>query len=249
MSALGTWNWVQETGGKLGRLDRLRLVGQGVRAKASARLAGKADEYVRYREIGTLAPPDTPLAIAAEAVCREASAPWLYDHCLRAWYWGRLLDDGRAPFDEEAVWVAFLLHDLGLTDTHRLHGDQIQCFTEPGAREAERLCREHGWSDARAYLAANAISLHLNVIVGAEHGREAQIMRTGAGADIVGQNVKRIPVDQRNIVLQRHPRQDFKHQISQVMLRETNERPCCRMAFLYGKLGFNGMIARAPFDS
>jgi len=249
MSAMGTWNWLQETGGKLGRLDRLRLVGQGVRAKASARLAGKATESVRYREIGALTPPDTPLAIAAEALCREASAPWLYDHSLRAWYWGRLLDDGRAPFDEEAVWVAFLLHDLGLTDKHRLKGEQVHCFTEPGARTAERLCREHSWSDARAYLAANAIALHLNVIVGAEHGREAQIMRMGAGADIVGQGVSRIPVDQRDIVLQRHPRQDFKREVGQVMLRETKERTCCRMAFLYGKLGFDRMIIGAPFES
>jgi hypothetical protein len=249
MSALGTWNWLQETGGKLGRLDRLRLVGQGVRAKASARLAGKAAESVRFREVETLTPPDTPLAIAAKALCREASSPWLYGHSLRAWYWGRLLDDGRAPFDEEAVWVAFLLHDLGLTDTHRLKGEQVHCFTEPGAREAERLCREHGWSDERAYLAANAIALHLNVIAGAEHGREAQIMRTGAGADIVGQGVSRIPVDQREAVLQRHPRHYFKREVSQVMLRETNERPCCRMAFLYGKLGFGRMIAGAPFNS
>lgn len=249
MSAgFGTWGWLQETGGKLGRRDRLRLIAQGVRAQAVARLSGRSLEAVRHIELDDIAPPDSAVATAAEALCREASEPWLYHHALRAWYWGRLLDDGAQQLDKEAVYVAFLLHDLGLTERYRLPNDHVQCFTEPGAREAGRLARAQGWSDVRSDLVSNAIALHLNVLVDPKHGREAQVVRAGAGADIVGQNLRRIPADQRQAVLARHPRQDFKCEVDRVMRIEVVNRPCCRMAFMYGKLGFDGLIARAPFD-
>ena len=249
MPSLGTLAWLNDTGGRLGRLDRLRMAGQAIRAKAAARLKGRQLEIIRHIELDAITPPDSAVARAAEALCIEASAPWLYHHALRAWYWGRLLDDGRTRFDEEAVYVAFLLHDLGLTDGFRLKGGAVQCFTYPGAHEAGRIARAHGWSDARADLAANAISLHLNILVGAEHGREAQIVRSGAGADIIGQNVARIPADLREVVLERHPRLDFKKKVDQVIRIEVENRPCCRMAFMHGSLGFDRLIANAPFQN
>lgn len=247
MAYTGTLEWLEETGGKLGRFDRLRLITQGIRAKASARRRVRSPVAVASRNLDDVLPPNTPLAKAAEGLLKEAAAPWLAHHSLRAWSWGMLLDDGVAPYDEEAVYVAFLLHDLGLTDEYRLQGDRVQCFTEPGARVAADLAKRHGWADRRAYLIANAISLHLNIIVGPEHGPEAQVVRLGAGADIIGQNLTRIRTDQRDAVLERHPRLDFKRQVDGVMCIEVAERPCCRMAFMYEKLGFGDMIASASF--
>jgi len=247
MAALGTWTWLERTGGKLSRTDRLRLIAQGVRARATARLSGRRLHAVRHVDLDSVTPPDSAIARVAEALCRDVSEPWLYHHSLRAWYWGRLLDDGSRRFDLEAVYVAMLLHDLGLTDRYRLRRGSVQCFTEPGAREAGKLARAHGWPDARAELTANAIALHLNIIVGNEHGREAQIVRSGAGADIIGQNLSRIEVDQQDAVLRRHPRLQFKQEIDRVMRVEVAERPCCRMAFLYQTLHFDSLVARAPF--
>jgi hypothetical protein len=48
------------------------------------------------------------------------------------------------------------------------------------------LAARHHWDDARAHLAANAITLHLNVTVGDEHGKEAQMVRAGSGGDVAG---------------------------------------------------------------
>jgi len=79
-----------------------------------------------------------------------------------------------------------MLHDLGLTDAYRLAGDTESCFTIVGARHAEQLGARHGWAGPRCRLVAEAITLHLNVIVSAAHGREAELVRAGSGATSPG---------------------------------------------------------------
>jgi HD domain len=60
--------------------------------------------------------PDRDAARAAEELCREVSAWILYAHCLHSYLFAVLLgrEDGMSH-DEEALYVACLLHDVGLT--------------------------------------------------------------------------------------------------------------------------------------
>lgn len=243
---LGTWDWLERTGGKLAWRDRLTLLAQGVRVRAAVRFAGKARDQIRHIEVPDILPPDSAICRAAEALCGEASEPYLFNHCLRAYFWARLLN-GSARFDDEAVYTALLLHDLGLTERYRRHGDQEQCFTLPAARAAYRLAIDHGWPDARARLAADAIGLHLNVIVDARHGREALLVRMGSGADVAGLGMDAIARGDRVAVVERYPRLGMKAKIHKALKTEVVERPCCRTAFLYTSLGFGGLIRAAPF--
>lgn len=246
MAALGTRTWVERTGGKLAWQDRLAMIADGVRARAATMKRMKNRVKLRYREVQDILPPDSAIAQAAVAISEEACEPFLHHHNLRAYFWARLLDDSVKPFDDEATFVALMLHDLGLTDRHCLGGDTEQCFTIVGARAVDDLALRHGWSDKRAAIAAQAITLHLNVSIADRFGKEAQMVRAGSGADVAGLGLDVLHQDQIDEVVDRYPRQDLKRRIVAPLKREALERPCCRIAFMQAKLGFGALIKGAP---
>lgn len=249
MAALGTLRWLADTNGKMGFVDKLRFVAHGVQARIAARHRLQDGPKRRNREVDDVLPPDSAIAREAMALCEAASTPALFNHSMRAYFWARLLDDGAGSFDDEAVFVALMLHDLGLTDRYRLHGSREQCFTIVGARIAEELGVRHAWPEPRARLAAEAIALHLNVIVDAGHGREAQMVRAGTGGDVAGLGLDRLDEDQIRTVCAKHPRLDFTDEVRAAFAIETRERPECRVAFLTAKLGFDRLIMAARFPA
>lgn len=246
MAKLGTLSWLERTGGKLAWRDRLVMVAQGVRARADTKKRMKAGFKLRNIEVDAILPPDSAITREATAICLDASAPYLFNHCLRAYFWARLLDDGRQQFDDEALFTALMLHDLGLTDSHRLIGEKEQCFTIVGARKAWELAAKHHWTGKRANVAAEAITLHLNITVHSRHGKEAQMVRAGSGGDVAGLGLDVLQADQIESVVARYPRLDLKNEILKPLSIEVSERTCCRIAFLHTKLAFADLIRRAP---
>jgi hypothetical protein len=246
MAAIGTLEWIERTGGKLGWRDRLTILAQAMLASRAARASRNELETVRHLETDAILPPDSAICKAAEALCIEASEPYLVNHCLRAYFWARLVN-GKQPVDDETLYVALLLHDLGLTQRYRLRPGEGECFTIPGARAAENLARSHLWDGKRARLTAEAITLHLNVAVGAPHSREAQLVRFGSGADVAGLGLKAIPRDQRKEVAARYPRLGMKVSITRDLEAEACAHPSCRIAFLMRRGNFARLIEAAPF--
>ena len=244
----GTLDWLKHQQGQLTTFERWQQIFLGVKAKASRLFKGKDLTQVRHLELEAIQPPDTAICQAAETLAQQAQQPYLYHHCMRSYFWARLLN-GEHSFDHEAFYVAILLHDLGLTEGYRLAEDSTQqCFTYPAALAAEDLALKHGWSDQRARLVADAIALHLNVSVDLRHGREAQLVRLGSGADVIGQGILAIPKTQRLAVTERYPRLDFKRMITRDLRTAIVNKPCCRMALLSNTLQFEQLIKGAPFD-
>ena len=241
--SLGTWAWTERTGGRLRWRDRLALSAQAVLALAAARRDRRCPERLRHIEVNDIIPPDSAICRAAIALSAEASPPFLYNHCLRAYFWAVLLNGDR-PFDAEALFTAVMLHDLGLTERRRLPPAEHGCFTLPAARIANALALDHGWTNRRARSVADAICLHLNVVVAARHGREAELVRIGSGADVAGLGMRRIPPDQRDEVIHRYPRLDMKREIDAVLSADACRNAACRIGFLYDRLGFGDRIRK-----
>lgn len=245
---LGDWDWLESGGGRLARHDELMLKAEAVKAAAMARLAPRRAESIAGIDLQTILPPDSVVARAAETLAAQVSEPWLFNHGARAYLWARLLHLD-ATFDDEALYVAVMLHDLGLTPAFADRSAEEICFTRPAAREAYRLTRSHGWDDRRARLVADAIALHLNVVVDASHGTEAQMVRAGSGADVAGLGLDPIARHVREAVVERHPRLDLKVQMTAVLDAEAARTPCCRIGFMYASLGFRDRILSAPFEA
>jgi hypothetical protein len=245
MTKLGTIKWIEQTGGRLAWHERLALIAQAVRARAGAAKEKLSGRKIRLLEVEDILPPDSPITREALALSQDLSKPFLFNHCVRSYFWARLLDADTRSFDDEAVFTAFMLHDLGLTEHGGGAANLGHCFTQVGALKAYELARKHGWSDRRAELTANAITLHLNVLVADRHGKEARMVRAGSGADVAGLGLHVLQRDQINEVVSRIPRLNLKREMLATLVDEARARPDSRIALLCDRLHFGRIIERS----
>ena len=192
-----------------------------------------------------LTAPSTSLARWAETTCAAVSPPWLVNHCLRCYAWGVLLAirDDRA-IDRELLWLAAMLHDLGVTDAHRAPADT--CFAYHGALAARRMLVEQGASRDRAAHVADSICQHLNVLPNDDASAEARTLAAAAAFDTIGaryREIHRAFVDQ---IETRHPRLSLATELVAVMRERARVERTTRMAMLC-RLGFLGRVRKAPF--
>jgi hypothetical protein len=93
-----------------------------------------------------------------------------------------------------------------------------------------------------------AITLHLNAVVPLSDGPEAYLLQLGASVDATGFRLGDVTRETRDAVLARHPRHGMKQEFAALMDEEVVRHPKSRPAFFTKRLGFKGMIERAPFD-
>jgi hypothetical protein len=195
-------------------------------------------------------PPDSPAALEAEELCREASSPAIEAHCFRTHLWGvAIAGEEGVEYDEEAFYVAALTHDLGLTERFRGHCAQSACFSLDSASGARALIERHGWGRDRSEAVQEAITLHLNAHVPLDHGPEAYLLGLGAALDVTGARFGDVERRTRAAILGRHPRHGMKKEFVALMREEVRVHPDSRPAFFTKRVGFTRMIERAPFDS
>jgi hypothetical protein len=199
-------------------------------------------------DLGSIRVPDSALCESASDLLASVSEPWLVNHCLRTFLWAAILGKkGQHRFDEELLFVASALHDLGLTSAGaRLSSSSAECFAVEGAFAAEKFLAKHGLDHRRQEVVAEAISLHLNVRVSLAHGVEAHLLHEGAALDVVGARFDEVAATTRNEVLGVHARLDMKSRMVAAMKQQSTTRPRSRAGFLCGH-GFISMIRHAPF--
>jgi hypothetical protein len=251
-SGFGSLAWGERTGGELGVADRLRYLAQGAVLQLSSFSAqlrhrlGVGPEALDGVELPER-PPDSQLAREAEELCRELSSPSMLNHCLRVYIWGSLLGSrDRLRYDDELLFVASALHDLGLTDDYAARGG-APCFAVQGGAAARDWSLERGCDHGRAGRIADAISLHINPRVRVEEGVEAHLLTAGAAFDVIGARYRQLGRPLVSAALERHPRLGFKREMDERSSAAARRGPRTRVAFGY-KLGFGRLIARAPFD-
>ena len=156
------------------------------------------------------APPDTRAAREAEEYLREVSTVPMVNHSLRTYYFSGILyqlSGVKQSIDREALYVAALLHDVGLFQTSPPATEH--CFTVGSAREARRIAKDAGWDESRQDSVAVAITTNLNAFVPLdEFGPEAHFMRVGGLVEVIAQEWKVHPENLAEI-LERYPRDGF----------------------------------------
>ena len=252
---IGTREWLAATGGALTRRERLAH-----QAGATALLTADLSSRVRFRWSSgapgldvDMAPPSTGLVRATTVWAEEVHEAWLLRHGIRTWLFGQLLAqiDG-VDADPETSYLACLLHDVGLTDAHRVpRGDDpgaaCQCFAAHGAHVSEAKLLELGASPLLASEVADAIGMHLNAKVGVEAGGPARLVNQGAALDVVGVRASELGKPVVKEVLARHDRTGFADQLLAVVRVENAERPSARMASLFG-VGMGPAIRLNPLN-
>ena len=206
----------------------------------SARRPAKVD-------LAAWAPPDTRAAREAEEYLREVSTAPMVNHSLRTYYFSGILyqlSGVKQPIDREALYVAALLHDVGLFRTSPPATEH--CFTVGSAREARRIAKEAGWDESRQDSVAVAITTNLNAFVSLdEFGPEAHFMRVGGLVEVIAQEWKVHPENLAEI-LERYPRAGFTAEALRLVEREAKQNPGGRFACLDPL--FPMMVRRSAFS-
>jgi HD superfamily phosphodiesterase len=193
--------------------------------------------------------PNSAATTRAVDVLNASSPPWLVNHGYRTFAWAMALavrDDLRP--NREILFCAALLHDIGLTASYAPSAGN--CFAVSGALGAQREMLRADMSDEHARQVANAIALHVNITVALDaHGTEAHLLRAGAGADVIGQNLRAIDSAYRNATLLEFPRLAFKASVSSALLEQSKTSPHTRIGMMCRHFQFARRIQTAPFDS
>lgn len=223
----------------VGRLGRAQFE-QTVR-RAARRMGMDRPAPVGLAEVPV---PDSAVALEASALLLHEAPATLAAHSHRAYLFGALL--GRRDnldWDPELLFVAAMLHDLGLTGF--LGGDGP--FEQRGADAAESWLRGRGWPQDRAAVAARAIRMHLDVGRAGKDRPEVALLHFGTAADVTGMRLEDIHPATVAEVIDAHPRQGFKKFFAEKVRAEARSQPRSATAALCRWGQFPWRIMHSPF--
>ncbi|MGQ0625897.1 MAG: HD domain-containing protein [Sporichthyaceae bacterium] len=208
-SARPDYSWATETGGVLSGRQKRALAGPLLRT-----VADYSVDRVRLAlhrrgtgalDLDNLKVPDSRLARDAEAEAQELMSPAFLHHCYRTYLFGRALAEAEGTaVDDELVYVASLLHEIGLESP-----TAGRCFAVVGAERAERFALERDVEPERARRIGAEISGHLNLGAGSNIAGEGGFVSAGALVDVLGLRMDELTRDYVAAVVARHPRHDL----------------------------------------
>jgi len=252
------------------RIDRLvayrrRLIkGLGAVALACGRMdARSSTETAIPADRAAALPPavagvrivDSNIARAATQLSRSASPPYLFNHAMRTFLFASLIGRaGKQAFDEEILYLACVMHDLGLTE--RFAGDLP--FEIQGAEAAKCFLEAQGYAGNGTEVIWDGIAMHASAIAGFKRP-EIALVAQGAGADAIGPDFSRIARTDAEAVVNAFPRLRFKKAFVQTCSGVIRRHPGGAARSFMRDIGerfvpgfhprnFCDLLARAPFD-
>ncbi|GAA0450423.1 HD domain-containing protein [Streptomyces sp. NPDC046215] len=155
-------------------------------------------------KIDDLAIPASPACTAALEVATAYCSPALLNHCARSYLWAAAHAAAEGiTFDPELLYVAALLHDLGLVaefDSHTVP------FETAGGHVAWVFAAAAGWPAERRTRVSEVIVRHMWDRVDVTEDPEGHLLEFATSVDISGRGADRFPAGFRAEVLERHPR-------------------------------------------
>ena len=188
--------------------------------------------------------PDSALARRTERLVREVSPAFLTNHSFRSHAWSvALAERDGIRFDPELLYVAALLHDIGLVPKF----DSGACFESDGAAVAADLAAHEGWPQERRRALTEAIRLHVATDIALDDGPEAYLLWHATGLDVTGHRYD--DVDSRRIatVLSDYPRLDFAGGFTDLLQAQAERKPDCWAASAI-RNGIADRILASPFE-
>ena len=189
--------------------------------------------------------PDSALARRARELITDVAAPFLVNHSVRVYAWAvELARHDRLQFNPEILYVAAMLHDIGLVPAYDLGG----CYEVDGAITAERLVGEVGEPEARARAIYDVIARHDDETLPPDPASEVVLLWDSAGTDVTGHRFADVRPEVIPELLAAYPRIDFKQEFSALVVDQASRKPTCPAAEMIAS-GILDEIAQTPFDS
>ncbi len=168
--------------------------------------------------------PDTPAARAALRVGERYYGPSLLNHCLRSYHWAVFCAGRRRiAFDGELLYVAALLHDIGLVSEFDHH---TASFELAGADVAWVFGAAAGWSDTRCAKVGDAVIAHVGPdVVSPAVDTEGHLLNIATSLDVLGIDCDQWSIAERAAVLDRYPRLGISTEIIDCFRAQAEHKP------------------------
>lgn len=172
--------------------------------------------------IGGIAAPDTALTRKAAALVEQVHTRPMRHHLHRSWWFSDFIGSTRGlAYDREALYLASLLHDLGLTETYA----RDQRFEVDGADAASRFLLGHGYAEHKAELVWDAIALHSSAGIAERKAPEIALLHFGAHVDVFGLRLDEITPSLVEDTLALYPRLGMKQAFTAAVAEVTRKKP------------------------
>ncbi|WP_223269615.1 HD domain-containing protein [Frigoribacterium sp. ACAM 257] len=134
--------------------------------------------------VARLLVPPTDVAARAREVAAAHASPALLAHSDRSWALAAELGRRESiEFDAELLWVASLLHDLGLVPSFDAHAVD---FEHAGGAVARVFAAGAGWPEARQRRVAEVVERHMWASVDVALDPEAHLLERATSLDVSG---------------------------------------------------------------
>jgi hypothetical protein len=174
---------------------------------------------------GILALPTGPLVAASLELVRSTESPPIVDHSIRTFLFARLLAEHEgaltdAAYDEQLLFAATVMHDLGLGEHARGHAR----FEVEGADLAAGVLREHGVPDADVERVWEAIALHSSHGLAERRGLLTYLTYRGVFVD-AGRITDGVATELRKEVLNAYPKPTDGRCLADAIIEHAQKSP------------------------
>jgi hypothetical protein len=167
--------------------------------------------------------PDTPVATRAYEVADSFCSPALRNHCARSYLWAAALATREGTgVDAELLYVAAMLHDLGLLPAF---AHPSTSFEQVGGTLATVFAAGAGWPADRRTRVGQVIVRHMDRGGDAADDSEGHLLARATTIDVSGGGVELIPAALRTEVLARWPRLSFAAEFAELFRAQVTRGP------------------------
>ena len=172
--------------------------------------------------IGGITSPDSALAHKATMLAEQVHNGPVLNHVYRTWWFAEFLGKKRGlNYDRELLYIASVLHDLGLTREYAAD----KRFEVDGADAASRFLRANNYPEAKTKLVWDAIALHSAADIAELREPEVALVHMGAHVDVMGLWIEEIPAQLIDETLALYPRLGFKAAFTAVLAEIARQKP------------------------
>lgn len=167
--------------------------------------------------------PDSYAAKQAAAQAQDVEDPQVYRHSVRSFVFAELIAQAQnIRHDSEVVYVAAVLHDLGLSKEHATPHVR---FEIDGANAAKTLLSSGRASSARAQIAWDAVVLHSIFSIARYKEPEVHLVSAGVITDVGGAFLPYLPKDRVRELVAALPRRGFNQAFLNVLSDYARRKP------------------------
>lgn len=170
---------------------------------------------------GITAPDTAHTRKAADLVARVHNREML-NHVHRSWWFAEFLGRKRGlKYDREVVFLAAIMHDLGLTEAYAAD----KRFEVDGADAARGILLADGYAEARAQTVWDAIAFHSSIGIAGYKEPEIALVHMGSHLDVLGFHYDELTPQVIDDTLQMYPREGFPAAFQAALAEVVRKKP------------------------